>query len=168
MCGLLMLRLSCGGTACQRVGGRRMTRILRSAGHRALWIQQVVVIGTQPELDQGACIGNCLALPSIVRLVFLKSLLGSIVPFPGRIAVEVMLTDQRFLNLLCPLGIDLLLPSRASVRDLSRLFTRARGLLPRGMRFFTGSRHRLRWLLWGAMCVRRSRGVGSCGSQSTP
>ena len=71
---------------------------------------------TQSQLDQSARVGNGLVLPAVVRLELAQRVFGGRVPFSGRLAAQVMLLDERFLNLLGALGINLLLPT------LGRLF----------------------------------------------
>lgn len=90
-------------------------RRLRGAGHSTFRIQQMLVIWTQPQFYEGPCIGDSLALPIIVGLISLHSSLRRIVPDTGGFAVQVMLADQRLLNLPRALCIDLLLAAVAPV-----------------------------------------------------
>src|SRR4029079_13723545 len=60
------------------------------ARHRAIGIEQVVVVRPETELDQGARIRNGLALPTIVGLKFFHSLLRLLIPYASRFRVEVV------------------------------------------------------------------------------
>ena len=88
---------------------------LRGAGHSTFRIQQMLVIWTQPQFYEGPCIGDSLALPTIVGLIPLHRILRGIIPDTGGFAVQVMLADQRLLNLSRALCIDLLLAAVAPV-----------------------------------------------------
>jgi len=66
----------------------------------------------QPKTDQGARIGNGLALPAMVRLIFAHGIFAGLVPASGGLAfIEIVLADQRLLNFLGAIGINLLLAS---------------------------------------------------------
>jgi len=75
----------------------------------------MLVVWTQPQFYEGPCIGDSLALPSIVGLIPLHRVLRRIIPDTGGFAVQVMLADQRLLNLSRALCIDLLLAAVAPV-----------------------------------------------------
>lgn len=73
----------------------------------------MLLVRTQPELDQRARIRRRLRLPAIICLIFLHRLLACGVPFSRRLARQIVLANQRLLNLCSALGIDLLLPTLA-------------------------------------------------------
>jgi len=81
--------------------------------HRAFRIQQMVVARSQPQADQCARIRHCLRLPAVIGLIAAHGVFAGLVPVSGRFAAQVMLANQRFLNLLHPLGINLLLAPRS-------------------------------------------------------
>jgi hypothetical protein len=82
------------------------------------------VIRTQAEADEGARIGNTLALPALVSLIAAQGRLCGVIPFAGRRAVHIMLTNQRGLDLAGALAVNGHLPTR-----LARLLTRVMGNL---------------------------------------
>jgi len=69
----------------------------------------MLVVRAKPQLDQGARIGRCLRLPTMVGLVLLHGLLRSIVPLSGRLPIEIMFANQSFLDGAGALWIDVLL-----------------------------------------------------------
>ena len=93
-----------------RAQSRSMRDWLRS--HRTFRIQQMVVAWPQPQADQSARIGHRFRLPAVVGLIAAHGIFAGLVPGSGRFAAQVMFANQRFLNLLRPLGIDLLLAAR--------------------------------------------------------
>jgi hypothetical protein len=64
---------------------------------------------TQTQLDQGAGIRNCLVLPAVVGLVAAQRIFGRRVPFAARLATQVVLLNQRLLDLYGAITVDLLL-----------------------------------------------------------
>src|SRR3981081_392970 len=103
----------------------------RLCGHRhgAIWVEQVFVIRAESQSNQSARIWYRFALPSLVRLITVQRLLRGRVPLARRLSLQVVLTDQRFLNLSNPLSINRLLatsPSRLLARVMRGM---ARGLL---------------------------------------
>lgn len=78
-------------------------------GHGALRIQQMIVVRPQPQADQGARIGHRLRLPAVIGLISPHRLFAGLIPFTGGFAGQVVLANQRFLDRLRPLPIDLLL-----------------------------------------------------------
>lgn len=106
----------------RRVSGRRccMNRCRRRlramrwrvARHRALRIQQMIVTRPQTQADEGAGVGHSLRLPSMVGLVTPHGIFAGLVPRSCCGAAQVVLPDQRLLDLLRALWIDLLLPPR--------------------------------------------------------
>ncbi len=99
------------GAVRGRSQGCRMRRG-RLRGHRALWIQQMVVARPQSQADQGARVRYSLRLPAVVGLIASHGIFAGLIPRSGRFAGHIMLADQRFLDGLRPLGIDFLLASR--------------------------------------------------------
>ena len=69
----------------------------------------MLVVGAESKLDERPRIGNDFGLPPVVGLVALHGLLRSIVPDARWLALKVMLTNQRFLNISGAFGIDFLL-----------------------------------------------------------
>ncbi len=61
------------------------------------------------EFDQSARVGDGLALPSVIGLEAAHGGFAGVIPRSGGFSGQIMLTDQRFLNGLRALGIDLLL-----------------------------------------------------------
>ena len=86
-------------------------RVSRSRRHGALGIQQV--IGTRPKskLNQGARVGRCLRLPSVIRLEALHGCLRGAIPGSRSFALQVVFADQCHLNFAGAPGIDRLLPT---------------------------------------------------------
>ena len=64
------------------------------------------MIRPQAEVDQGAGVRDGLVLPSVIRLVAAHGGLGCVVPFSRGLAIQVMLANERFLNLLRAPGVD--------------------------------------------------------------
>ena len=95
----------------------------RLASHRAFRIQQVLVIRAQSKFDQGARIGSGLGLPIVVSLITLHRLLGRVIPHASRLACQVMLANQSFLNFQRTLRVYLLLSARMTGRRSSRLLS---------------------------------------------
>jgi len=71
----------------------------------------MVVTRTQPKANQRTRIGHRLRLPAVIGLIAPHRIFAGLIPGSGRFAAEVVLADQRFLDRLCPLGVDLLLAS---------------------------------------------------------
>jgi len=90
---------------------RRVRDRLRS--HRAFRIQQVIMAWPQTQADQCARIGDRLRLPAVIGLIVAHGVFAGLVPGSGRLAAQVMFANQRFLNLLRPLRINLLLAPRS-------------------------------------------------------
>lgn len=89
--------------------GRRHRMNWRLRRHRALGIQQVVMVWSEPELDQRSRIRRGLALPAIVGLIFLHRRLRCAVPLSGSFSAQVVFFNERLLDLRRPLCIDFLL-----------------------------------------------------------
>ena len=104
--------------------------MLRGRGHGAFGIEQVFMIWSQAQFDQGTSIGDSLCLPSILGLVADHGFLGSLVPDAGSVALHVVLADQSFLDFTSAFWIDFLLP--APPTGLARSFALARSLMSRG------------------------------------
>ena len=64
---------------------------------------------SQPQLDECSRVGHGLVLPSVIGLIPPHGFLARLIPFPGRLALQVMLADERFLDCLCAFRINLLL-----------------------------------------------------------
>ena len=88
------------GIGFRRIGHRR---------HRTLGIQQMIRARAQSELDERAGIGNSLVLPSMIALKAPHGLLAGLIPSSARFPAEIVLPNERFLNSLCALRINLLL-----------------------------------------------------------
>lgn len=71
----------------------------------------MLVVRPEAEADQSPRIRNALVLPALVGLVTTHRLLGRVIPFARRLAAQVVLTNQRFLDLTAALGVNCLLPS---------------------------------------------------------
>jgi hypothetical protein len=100
---------------------------IRTGGHGAFGIEQVIVAGPEAEFDQRARVGDSLVLPAIVGLESPQGVFRGGIPFSGRLAAEVVLTNERFLDLVSAVGINLLLPFY-----LFRALSLARSGLARG------------------------------------
>ena len=72
----------------------------------------MVVAWPQSQADQSARIGYRFRLPAVVGLIAAHGIFAGLVPRSGRFAAQVMFANQRFLNLLRPLRINLLLAPR--------------------------------------------------------
>lgn len=72
----------------------------------------MVLARSQAQLDQCPRVGYRLALPAVIRLVAAHGLFAGLVPGARRFSGHVVLADQRFLDCLCPLGVDFLLAAR--------------------------------------------------------
>jgi len=71
----------------------------------------MIVVRAESQLDEGARIGHGLALPTVIRLELAKGGFGRSIPFAAGQPAHVVLTDERFLDLMGALSIDLLLTS---------------------------------------------------------
>src|SRR5262245_26813481 len=80
-----------------------------SGCHSSLGIEEAFLVGTKAQLDEGARIRDYYALPAIVGLEAFHRFLAGGVPLAGGLAVEVILADQRFLDLARAVGVNLLL-----------------------------------------------------------
>lgn len=69
----------------------------------------MIVARTQPEADQSARIGHGFRLPAVIGLVAPHGVFAGLIPIAGCVGAKVVLADQRFLNCLRTLGINLLL-----------------------------------------------------------
>ena len=78
---------------------------------RAVGVQQSFVPGTETEFDKSARVRGDLGLPSVFRLIANHRVLCALVPNAGRFAIEIMLTNERRLNLPGALGTDGVLPA---------------------------------------------------------
>ena len=92
----------------------------------------MIMARSQPETDQSARIRHRLRLPSVIGLIAPHRIFAGLVPGSSRRATQIMFADQSFLNRLCPLGIDFLLPARLSpaalpITGVSRLPATSRG-----------------------------------------
>src|SRR5260370_42137732 len=90
------------------------------------------MIRAQPQTNERARIWNAHALPALVSLITAHGHLRRVVPSPGGLAVHVVLTNQRSLNLAGAFTVNGLLPAR-----LARLLARV-------MWNFVGFRRRMR------------------------
>lgn len=100
---------------------------LRLCGHRALGVQQAIVIRPQSQFDERPRIGNRLRLPAILALQATQGLLGRVVPHARGRALQVALADQRFLDFPGALRIDILLPALAGTVRLFPMLALAGG-----------------------------------------
>jgi len=91
------------------MGRRRFRR------HGVFRIQQVFVIGSQSELDECPGVWNHLGLPAVVRLEALHRALRLRIPSSGGGGVQIVLSNQGFLDFLTAGGINLLLSTLATV-----------------------------------------------------
>ncbi len=64
---------------------------------------------SQAQFDEGPRVGHCLRLPAMVGLIAAQGIFRSLSPFAGGFASEIVLADQRFLNGLRAIGVNLLL-----------------------------------------------------------
>ncbi len=92
---------------------RRRPRHIRLRGHGTFRIEQVLVVGTEAQLDQRPRVGDLFALPSMFGLVALHGLLRRVIPGGGWFPAQVVFANQGFLDFLGTLGIDFLLPAFA-------------------------------------------------------
>ena len=69
----------------------------------------MVLARAQTQLDQRARVGHRLTLPAVVGLVTAHGLFAGLVPRSRGFSLQVVFANQRFLNGLGSLGIDLLL-----------------------------------------------------------
>ncbi len=161
------LRIGCCGR-----GGRRRC-------HCAFGIEQVVVAGAEAEFDQGAGIGSCFRLPALGSLVALHGGLRGAIPGTGGFAIEIVLSNQGFLNfagarrinyLLAALPCDLLrslfavgFPGRAGGGFEAGRFA---GCVGGGGVLGCGVRLRRRRTGRCGGFGRRGRGCGGCRGQS--
>ena len=67
---------------------------------------------SESEFDQSAGIWNGLVLPSIVGLITPHRRFALGIPCPRWLSAQIVLANERFLDFLCALGIDLLLASK--------------------------------------------------------
>src|SRR6266699_576950 len=104
----------------------------------------MLVVGSESKLDQRPRVRNHFGLLSVVGLVALHGSLRRIVPDARWLALKVMLTNQRFLNISGAFGIDFLLSAPPARRARFFPFTRMclRGVLRAGAcrRLFCRSR----------------------------
>jgi hypothetical protein len=129
---------------------RRRGRWERAGGHGAFRIQQMIVARPQAQADQRARIGYGLRLPSVIGLIAPHGLFTGLIPGSSRFARHIVFANQRFLDRLRPLGLNLLLAPR-------RGFSLA-ALMRGGVLRFAVVRPRDR----GRFCVCPCRGMG-CG-----
>src|SRR3977135_2580060 len=101
--------------------------MLRCRGHGAFRIQQVFMVWSQAQFDQGTSVGDCLGLPSIVALVANHGFLRNLVPDAGGVALHVVLADQSFLDFTGAFWIDFLLPAPPTGLARSLAFARLMG-----------------------------------------
>src|SRR5882762_1427855 len=94
---------------CRVLRNGRRARRRRRGGHCAFGIEQVIVIRPEAQLDERAGVGHLLVLPAAVGLVAPHCLFGRWIPLAARIAVQIMLTNQSFLDLPRAGRVDLLL-----------------------------------------------------------
>jgi len=81
----------------------------------------------QSQADQRARIRHRLRLPAMVGLIAPHGLFTRLIPRPSRRAAQVVLANQRFLDRMCPLRIDFLLPPRRRLPS-ALVRSRVRGL----------------------------------------
>jgi hypothetical protein len=91
----------------------------------------MIFTGSQSQLDQRAGIRDRLVLPSIVLLVAAHGLFARLIPLAARFALEIVLTDEGFLDGLSALGIDFLLSANFLLAPFGRSST---GLCGAGFR----------------------------------
>jgi len=72
----------------------------------------MIVTRSQTQADEGAGVRHRFRLPSMVGLVMPHGIFARLIPCSRRRAGQVMLADQRLLDLLRALRIDLLLSPR--------------------------------------------------------
>ncbi len=72
----------------------------------------MIFAGPQAQFDERPGIRNRLALPAVVRLITAHRRFTLLVPCAARFPAEIMLADQRFLDGLCALRVNLLLAPR--------------------------------------------------------
>ena len=88
-------------------------KLVRRRNVGRLRVEQALVVRPQPEFNQRPRVGGDLGLPAVVPLVAEHSVLGRLVPRPGRLAGQVMFADERALDLLRALFVDRPLPMGA-------------------------------------------------------
>ena len=129
---------------------------IRAGRHCTFRIQQMIVTRSQAKADERSRIWDRLRLPPMIGLILAHCIFAGLVPGSGGFAAQIMFADQRFLNGLRPLRIDLLLATRGRLLLASRTgafrfavmsYSRA---IRFGMRTRNGMRGRLRL------------GLGSC------
>ncbi len=82
---------------------------LRRGRHRAFGIEEMLVIGAKAEFDEGAGVGRGFRLPAVVGLILFHGFLRCVVPDAGSFSVEVVFTNQGFLDFAGALRINFLL-----------------------------------------------------------
>jgi len=148
----------------RRRGRQGCWRFLRTAGHGALGIEQVILARPQAQTDQRPRVGNFLGLPAVIALISPHGVFARLIPRAGRLSAQIMLANQRFLNGASSLRVNLLLTAPPGRSSLPRVFP-GRGAVSRGG-FRCGSRWGRAWRL-GGWCCRgglRSRGLHLSGA----
>jgi hypothetical protein len=153
----------------RRACRRRMKR-LRPRGHRALRIQQMILIWSQAQADQSASIRNRLRLPAMIRLIFPHCVFAGLIPGSGRFAAQIVLANQSFLDRLRSLRLNLLLTLclRGLLTSFARTHARGPATASRNcsvrFRMMTcrGMRRRVRFVGTRALSCRTACGRGSC------
>ena len=69
----------------------------------------MVVTGPEAKFDQGARVGDRLVLPAIIGLEAAQGVFGGGIPLPCGLAIQVVLANEGFLDLVSAFAIDLLL-----------------------------------------------------------
>ena len=111
------------GAVKKRRGNRSKAAVAHQVG-----IEVVFVTRSKSELDQRAGVGNYFVLPTLVGLELAHGRLGSVVPDACRLAVEVVLADQCFLDLAGTVAGNLLL-SMALPAALAQMVPDPRGAM---------------------------------------
>ncbi len=136
---------------------------LRTGRHRALRIQQVIVAGTEAKADERSRIRYRLRLPPMVGLITAHGVFAGLIPRSRGLSGHIMFADQRFLDRLRALRINLLLAaSNLLLGILARTCARGFAVVSSGgARFRTirrpGRRCRMSHWLFSA------RGLGGAG-----
>ncbi len=78
----------------------------------ALRVEQILLAGTKTKFDEGSGVRKDFRLPVVIALKAGKSVARCLVPLAGSFAVEVVLADQRLLNLNGAVSADGLLATK--------------------------------------------------------
>src|SRR5258706_7667213 len=72
----------------------------------------MVMARPEPQAEQRARVGHSLRWPAMIGLIAPHGVFTGLIPGSARLAAQVVLANQRFLDRLCALGINLLLAPR--------------------------------------------------------